>query len=345
MRTPPLALAAGLALAASTSALAQTLIVLNKAEASVTLLNPFTGEVDATLPVGVGPHEAATSPDGRTVVVCDYGQQAPGATLTVIDLPKREVVRTIDLGDNRRPHGVRFLDGDRVVVTSEAARRIAIVNIRAGAVERTMDTDQGASHMVEVSRDGKRAFVANIGPGSVSVIDLESGELLKVIKTGAGAEGVFAHPRKDEIWVTNRAANTVSVIDAGTLEVAAEFPCAVFPIRVAITPDGRHALVSCAQSGDVAVIDSATHEEVARISMQATAVDQQERDRRLFGDQFGESPVPVGVLIQPDGRLAYVANTNADVVTVLDLTDWSIATRLVAGKEPDGMAWSDLPKR
>src|SRR5690606_18781269 len=135
------------------------------------------------------------------------------------------------------------------------------------------------------------------------------------------------------------------VIDAATLEITAEIACGVFPIRVAITPDGAHALVSCAQSGDVAVFDTVTHEEVARISMQATAIDQQERDRRLFGDQFGDSPVPVGILIQPDGLRAYVANTNADVVTLLDLADWSIETRLVAGQEPDGMAWSPLPRR
>ncbi|MFG0274967.1 MAG: cytochrome D1 domain-containing protein [Phycisphaerales bacterium] len=338
-------LAATIALCAGSAASAQTLVVLNKAEASVTLLNPATGEAEATLPVGVGPHEAATSPDGRTVVVCDYGTQTPGNTLTVIDLPTREVLRTIDLGENRRPHGIRFLDDDRVVVTSEVARKIAVVNIRAGAVERTMDTEQGASHMVEVSRDGTRAFVPNIGPGTVSVIDMASGELLKILETGAGAEGVFAHPTKNEIWVTNRSADTVSVIDSDTLEIIAEIGCGVFPIRVAITPDGAHALVSCAQSGDVAVIDTETREEIARISMQATAVEQQERDRRLFGDQFGNSPVPVGVLVRPDGRYAFVANTNADVVTVLDLAGWTIETRLVAGQEPDGMAWSPLPER
>ncbi len=338
-------LAATLACFAGSATSAQTLVVLNKAEASVTLLNPLTGEAEATLPVGVGPHEAATSPDGATVVVCDYGTQTPGNTLTVIDLPTREVVRTIDLGENRRPHGIRFLGDDRVVVTSEVARKIAVVNIRTGAVERTMDTEQGASHMVEVSRDGDRAFVPNIGPGTVSVIDMASGDLLQILETGAGAEGVFAHPTKNEIWVTNRAADTVSVIDAATLEITAEIACGVFPIRVAITPDGAHALVSCAESGDVAVFDTVTHEEVARISMQATAIDQQERDRRLFGDQFGDSPVPVGILIQPDGLRAYVANTNADVVTVLDLADWSIETRLVAGQEPDGMAWSPLPRR
>jgi YVTN family beta-propeller protein len=343
MRTIIAAAVATAAFAAHASA--QTLVVLNKAEATATLLNPITGEAEATLPVGVGPHEAATSPDGRTVVVCDYGQQTPGNTLTIIDLPGKEVLRTIDLGENRRPHGVRFLDDDRVIITSEVARHLVTVNIRTGEVLEEFDTEQGASHMVEVSRDGKRAFSANIGPGTVSVVDLETGELLKIIETGAGAEGIFAHPSRDEIWVTNRAADTVTVVDSNTLEITAEMSAASFPIRVAITPAGKHALVSCAASGDLAIFDTDTHELIERVSMQAEALDQQERDRRLFGDQFGESPVPVCVLIQPDGLRAYVANTNADVVTVIDLNDWSIAGRLVAGQEPDGMAWSPLPER
>jgi YVTN family beta-propeller protein len=340
-------LAATLACCAGSAASAQTLVVLNKAEASVTLLNPLTGEADATIPVGAGPHEAATSPDGRTVVVCNYGVRgAPGNTLSVIDLPRREVVRTIDLGEHTRPHGILYMrDGRRVAVTTEGSRRLCIVNVETGAIEQAIDTDQAVSHMVALSSDESRAFVANIGGDSVSVLDLENARLERVIETGDEAEGVFTHPSRPEVWVTNRAANTISILDARSLELLATLECGRVPIRVAITPDGAHALVSNADSGDVAVFDTGTRREIARISMQATAVDQQERDRRLFGDQFGDSPVPVGILIQPDGLRAYVANTNADVVTVLDLADWSIETRLVAGQEPDGMAWSPLPRR
>ena len=62
---------------------------------------------------------------------------------------------------------------------------------------------------------------------------------------------------------------------------------------------------------------------------------------RLFS-QFAGSPVPVGILVHPDGKHAYVANTNADVVTIIDLENWEIAGRLQAGKEPDGMGYSSL---
>jgi DNA-binding beta-propeller fold protein YncE len=59
---------------------------------------------------------------------------------------------------------------------------------------------------------------------------------------------------------------------------------------------------------------------------------------RVFSDRFGKSPVPVGLLISPDGKRAWVASTNADVVSILDLEKLEVVGRLTAGKEPDGLA-------
>ena len=98
-----------------------TLVVLNKAEASVSLIDPVTGETRKTLKVGVGPHEAATSPDGRYVIVCNYGDRSgPGSSLSVLDMEAQRVTATIDLTPYHRPHGIQFLpNGRRVVVTAE----------------------------------------------------------------------------------------------------------------------------------------------------------------------------------------------------------------------------------
>ena len=316
------------------------LLVLNKAEASVSVLDPHTNETLATIEVGVGPHEAHVSPDGRIAVVGNYGERAPGDSLSVIDLHTLEVVRTIDLGAPSRPHGIWFLPGGELVaVTAEEQRKLLLVDPWKGEIVASIGTEQDISHMVALSRDGTRAFVPNIRSGTVSVLDLEKRELVGIVETGAGAEGVWTHPTRDEIWVTNRAADTLTVLHAGSLEVLATIECAGFPIRVAITPDGNHALVSCARSGDVAIFDTTTRRLVRRIAMNEEPVDDGEMQRRLFRDAFGRSPVPIGILISPDGREAFVANTNADVITVIDLDSWRIARRLTAGREPDGLAW------
>lgn len=318
-----------------------TLIVLNKSDATASLLDCKTGKQFATISTDRGPHEVAVSPDGKTAVVGNYGVREPGSTLTVIDLPGREVRKTIDLADYHLPHGILFLpDGRRVVVTAEQEKRLLIVDIVEGTVEKAIDTGQRISHMVALTPDGHRAFVANIGSGSVTVIDLKAAERLKVIRTGSGAEGIDISPDGREVWVTNRAANTLTIIDAKTLATLETVKCSSFPIRAKFTPDGRHVLVSNARAGDVAVFDARARKELRRISMQARAVEK--KDDRLFGDRFGDSPVPVGIVIPPDGAVAYVANTNADLITVIDLKEWRITGRLTAGREPDGLGYTPL---
>jgi YVTN family beta-propeller protein len=328
-------------LLATTSSVAGTLVVLNKSEATASLIDLESGAVLATLPTGDGPHEAAVSPDGQLALIGNYGtRSAPGSSLTVVNVPTATVVRTIDLGEYRRPHGLLFLpDGRRALVTAEDNQSLLLVDVELAVIEKAIPTRAEVSHMVDVALDHTRAFVANIGSGSVSVIDLGQGKLIRTIETGAGAEGLTASVDGKEIWVTNRSADTVSIIDAESLEIVATIPCASFPIRAKATPDGRHILVSCARSGDIAVLDVAKRSEVRRIPQDLDAVDTGDR---LFGNRFGESSVPIGIVIHPNGKTAWVAHTNADVVAEIDLESWKIVRLLEAGREPDGMAYSAL---
>jgi YVTN family beta-propeller protein len=170
----------------------------------------------------------------------------------------------------------------------------------------------------------------------VTVVDLAEGKVVKDVPTGEGAEGIAITPDGREVWVTNRGADTVSVLDTKTLVIAATLKVPQFPIRVKLTPDGKRALVSCARSGDVAVFDAATRKEIKRIAIDREAVPGSAD--RLFSTRFGKSPVPVGLLIAPDGKRAWVASTNADVVSAIDLEALTVVSRVTAGKEPDGLA-------
>lgn len=329
---------AGALLWLGVSAGSGTLVVLNKAEATASLIDLDSGRVVATLPTGQGPHEAAASPDGRLVLAANYGtSQAPGSTLTVIDVQAARVVKTIDLGGYRRPHGVRWLaDGRRAVVTSEASRALLIVDVDAGKVEGLVATDEDVSHMVVVTPDGARAFVANIGSGTVTAVDLPARKVLAQIATGKGAEGIDVTPDGREVWVTNREADTVSVIDSSSLKILATLESKSFPIRVKVAPGGRHALVTNARSSEVAVFEVATRKELRRVAMKLEAASGR---GRMF-EEFGSSAVPIGIVVSPDGKRAYVANANADVIAILDLEQWAVVGTLRAGREPDGMAYS-----
>lgn len=317
---------------------AGTLLVGNKSDDTVDLIDLATGESYATLPTGNAPHEIAVSPDGRTAVVTDYGdRETPGSTLTVVDLRAVEVVRTIALGEHTRPHGVVWLSDRKIAVTTEGSAHLLVVDPHAGEILAAVETGQRVSHMVAVTPDGKRAFVANIGSGSVTAIDLDRGEKLGNIVTGEGAEGIAVTPDGSEVWVTNRAADTLSVIDPLSLTVVATVPCPGFPIRIQITPDGGRALVSAARGGEVVLVDVAARRELLRAKLDLTSIPDDEG--RLFAGRFGDSPVPVGLVIAPDGATAWVAATQSDAVVVIDPATLEVRGVLTAGREPDGMAY------
>ena len=308
-----------------------TLVVLNKAEASASLVDGDTGRELARVATGAGPHEVAVSPDGLTAVVANYGGRAAGHTLTVIDVPGGRARATIDLDEYHRPHGIQFLpDGKRVIVTVEVEQSVIIVDIESRTVETAIRTDQNVSHMLVLSPNGDRVYVTSIGSGSLTVIDAPRREVIATIPTGGGAEGLDISPDGREVWVANRQSGTLSIIDTQTLEVVGTLRCSGFPLRVKITPDGAHVLVSVAHAGDVRVFDTATREEIKQISMEDKGAE----------DERGEGPVPIGIQIDPAGRYAFIANAYADDVAVLDLATWKIHGRLTAGKEPDGLGYS-----
>ena len=64
---------------------------------------------------------------------------------------------------------------------------------------------------------------------------------------------------------------------------------------------------------------------------------------RLLGSAFGRSSVPIGVVAEPTGRYALVAQSNADQIAILDITSGRSVGTIATGIEPDGLAWSSVP--
>jgi YVTN family beta-propeller protein len=320
-------------------ALADTLLVANKSDHTVDLIDIPSGRSVATLPTGQAPHEIEVSSDGLLAVISNYGnRQSPGSTLTIVNVPQAKVQRTVDLGKHTRPHGLAWIGQDRVAVTTEGSAHLLVVDVGRGEVLSEVATDQDVSHMVAVTPDGGRAFVANIGSGSVTAIDLTGGKKLTDITTGEGAEGIAVTPDGKEVWVGNRAADTLSILDPASLKIIATLPCAGFPIRVAVTPNGKRVLVSAARSGEVVVFDAGDRRELVRRKLDLSTA--AHASKRLFGDTFGDSPVPVGLVVAPGGDSAWVAATQADAVVVVNTESLVVRNLLRAGREPDGMAYS-----
>jgi YVTN family beta-propeller protein len=316
-----------------------SLIVVNKTDGTISILDAATGKARATVAVDAGPHEVEVLGLSQVAAVASYGSKAnPGRMVTLVDLISGKVVSRIDIGEGSRPHAMKALPDGRLVVTAEGKRELVIVDPRAAKVTARYPTGHDVSHMVAASPDGRRAYVTSLAAGSVTALDLTSGKIVKDIPTGKGAEGLDVTPDGREVWVTNREANTITVIDVKTLMPVFTIQASEFPIRVRITPDGQRAVVTFTGTGDVRVYDTATRVEKARIPIGREAVEGTET--RVFQKRFGSSPAPVGLLIAPDGKRAFVSAAHADVVAVIDLEKLRVEDAWTAGREPDGLAWN-----
>jgi len=146
------------------AALTGTVVVVNQQADTVSLIDLKAMTAYRHVAVVGGPHEAAVSPDGRLVLVTNYHKQGVGQqkTLSLIALPSGDAVKTIDLGEYRAPHDVRWVDASRVVVTVAGSQALLLVNVTNGAVERVFKTGLAVSHMLALSTDRTRLYCSNI---------------------------------------------------------------------------------------------------------------------------------------------------------------------------------------
>jgi len=325
-------------------ATAETLLVVRKSGDALDFVDPGSGLQLASVPTGHAPHEVSVSPDGRRAVVSNYGtRDQPGATLSIVDLVEPRELMRIDLAPHTRPHGVAWFAADRIAVTAVGSGQLLVVDPDARRVVAAIATGQDVSHMVAVSRDGGRAYVTNIGSGTTTALDLAAGRKLGDAATGAGSEALALTPDGRELWVAARAAGSIAVVETGTLEISARIALPGIPIRIAMTPDGRTALVTCAGSAELVAFDVATRRERARrkvdVPLAAGA------GQRPFAGLAPGSPLPVGLLVSRDGRTAYVAATMGDRVVQFDAATLAPLRFVDVGGEPDGLASTEVLPR
>ena len=237
------------------------LVVLNKTENTMVAVDPATLKVIGRVPTGTGPHEVATSPDGKLAFVANYGTQQPGNSLSIIDLVAMKELKRIDLGAFQRPHGIEERDG-KIYLTSEVTRSVFRFDPATEKIDWINGTGQTATHMLAVSNDGRKLYTANIGSNSVTAITIGTGPqnpaAIAQIGVGPQPEAIAVSPDGREVWAGHNGDGRISVIDTVTNTVKESFKAADMPIRIKFTPNGRHAVVSDPRGGELIVIDAAT---------------------------------------------------------------------------------------
>ena len=308
-----------------------TIVAVSPKASEAWLIDLEKQETVKVLPTGKGPHEVAVSPDGTRAAVSDYhgGPAGPSKSITLIDIARAEVAKTIQLDPHQKPHGIAWLDDKTLICTSESSKALLVVDVESGKVTRTMNTDHGGTHMLGVSADKKLAVGANMESGNVSIFNVASGEKLADVPADAGSEGVAMSPDGKRVWTGNIKANSVSIIDVDGRKQLKTLPLAGLPIRVAFGRDGRRAFVSLPQAGEVAVFDAAEMKEIKRIRFREIGIDLGAGD-------------PVTLAMHPDGRHMFAAIYHDKWIAVVDLETMEVIGRIPTPGTPDGIAYSPV---
>jgi YVTN family beta-propeller protein len=303
------------------------LLVANKGDHALGVIDPSVGRMLATVAEdGVTGHEVAASPDGKRAFVPIYGNAGVGKTgtdgrlLRVIDLTKRQVVGTVDFGKGVRPHCAIFGPRNSLLyVTTELDNSVTVIDPQALKVIGTIPTGQPESHMLAITHDGRRGYTSNVGPGTVSVLDLEARKLLTVIPVTPRAQRIALSVDDRFAFTADQMKPQLAVIDTATNGVRTWIPLPGIGYGTAPTPDGKWLVIAMPKISQVGVVDLKT--------MQVTRT-------------FAVPKSPQEVLVRPDGGAAYVSCDASRQVAVIDLKNWKVEKLIDAGRGADGLAWA-----
>ncbi len=316
-------------LATAASAGAQTLLVVNQGSSNLGLIDPATGTQTATVEegiAGVHAHEVAVSADGRTAYIPIYGSTGlgkpglNGREMLVVDLQSRKVVGDVDFGHEVRPHQPVFSQASGLLyVTTELDKTVTVIDPRTRKIVGSIPTGQEQSHMLAVSHDGKRGYTANVGPGTVSVLDLPGRKTLAIIPVADKLQRISVSNDDALVFTADQTRPRLAVIDATTKTVKTWIPMPGVAFGTAATRDGRWLLAALPDNNRVAVVDLRSMRVTRTVEVPSS---------------------PQEILTSPDGKVAYVSCNTSGTVAEIDLAQWKVSGLIAAGKQADGLGWA-----
>jgi YVTN family beta-propeller protein len=320
-----IAVVAGISLTSASSPRG-LLLVANKGEHTLGIIDPAAMRQVATVAeTGTTGHEVVASPDGKLAFVPIYGNSGvglpgtDGSTLDVIDLAQRKIIHTIDFGHGVRPHCAIFGPKDGLLyVTTELDKAITIIDPHSFKIIGKIPTGAAESHMLALSPDGSRGYTANVGPGSVSVLDIAARKLITIIPVTQHVQRISVSPDGRWVFTSDTEKPRLAVIDSKSNKVERWIELQGEGYGSASTPDGKWLLVAMPGANGVAVIDLANFTVAKTVSVPAA---------------------PQEVLIAPDGKTAYVSCDRSQKVAAIQTADWTVKL-IDAGKTADGLAWA-----
>jgi len=279
-------------LGAAPAASASTAVVLNSDDDTLSVVSSDGYHEVSRVHIGRGPHHLIASLDGRTLIVAMSGSNelvlidrttgvesqrveasdpyqigfspdgkwfvAASIRLDRIDIYDAKTFQLVHrLPAATMPSHIAFArDSSIVFVSLQGTGSLIAIDLASGKALWTVPV--GPSPAGVITRPSGTLLVGIMGSDHIDEIDPRDGSIIRKIQTGNGAHNFLASPDGKTLYVTNRVAGTISVLDADTLQVTGTLTAPGGPDDMALSPDGRELWVTGRWHAAIDVIELAS---------------------------------------------------------------------------------------
>lgn len=313
----------------------RSLIAVSKADHTLSIVNPETLKVVATIPAGPNTHEIEISPDGRTAYVSNPGN-SDLHEINVIDLEHQQKLPNIDTAPFLGPHGLDYKDG-KLWFTAQGSKAVGRYDLTSKKIDWTMGTGQEVTHLIYVKEGEDEFYTTNVQSGTISLFEHKlvqptvppTGKLppnakphwdwvQTLIPAGKGVEGFDVSKDEKELWgVTPSGVITIVDLEHKILKDTIETHIKGAH-RLKFTPNGKQVVVVSVATGEVVKFDAQTRKRLASVTIA----------------QGGE------MLMDTQQNRLFIACPLDGYIAVVDLDKMKEINRFKVGGRPDGMAWA-----
>ncbi len=302
--------------------------VVNGEDATLSVIDATTDEVVGTIALhgAAYPHHMSLSADRSTLLLAvpgfdlseghtggDHEGHGAGAWVLLLDASTGGLVGASGL--EAPNHNAAWSPDGSAIWTAEMTSPGAVLLLDPVTLEVQRSVPVGYDP-AEVTFAAGRAFVANGGSDTVSVLDAATGDPIDTVVVGDNPVGAW--PGADgRLYVDNEVGQSITVIDPETLAVLGTFDLGFTPAIAALAPGGE-LWVTDTDAGQLVFLDPTD------------------------GTRLGALPTGAGahaVVFSPDGGKAWVTNQSAASVSVIDVVSKTVAATIPVGNKPNGLVY------
>ena len=246
-------------------------------------------------------------------------------TLSVIDINKRKVIKTVDIG--QRPRGITMTkDGKLLLICASDDDRVEVRDAKTLKLKYHLPSGPDPELFV-LSPDDSILYIANEDDAMVTVVDMNEKMIIDDIPVGVEPEGMGLTNNGAVLVNTSETTNMAHFIDTETLDIVENVLVDARPRVAMFTPNDEEVWVSSEIGGTVKVINPKSKEVTHTIGFEIPGVNE-------------ESIQPVGVRHTNDGKYTFVALGPANRVAVIDQKTKEIIKYLLVGQRVWQLAFS-----